>query len=179
MFKSIQQKFKDNVIPKRAELFGVKNIMATPRVSKVVLNARVRRGGNVGEEIVGQTLERITGQKPIMTRARQSISNFKIRAGMVVGAKATLRGRRALDFLDKFINVVLPRVRDFSGLATKGLDGHGNFTVGLPEHIVFPEVASDDMAHLHGLEVTVATTAKNDKDALVLLKALGFPFKNN
>lgn len=177
MFKSIKAKFAKEVLPQRQKLFGVTNVMAVPKIDKVVINARVRRGGNVGEEIVGKTLERITGQKPVFTKARKAISNFKIRQGMVVGAKATLRGGRALDFLDKFINVVLPRVRDFHGLPAQGLDGHGNFTVGLPEHIVFPEVASDDMAHLHGLEVTVATTAKNNKDALVLLKELGFPFK--
>lgn len=177
MYKSIKAKFNKDVLPRREQLFGVKNIMATPRIAKVVINARVRRGGNVGEEIVGKTLEKITGQKPIFTKARQSISNFKIRAGMVVGAKVTLRGARALDFLDKFVNVVLPRVRDFSGLATTGFDGHGNFTIGLREHIVWPEVAGDDMAHLHGLELTIATTAGSDQNGLTLLRALGFPFK--
>lgn len=177
MYKSIKDKFNKDVLPQRAELFGVKNIMATPRIAKVVINARIKRGGNVTEEIVGKTLEKITGQKPIFTKSRQSISNFKIRAGMVVGAKVTLRGERALDFLDKFINVVLPRVRDFSGLPTTGFDGHGNLTIGLREHTVFPEVGGDDMAHLHGLELTIATTAGNDQAGLTLLSALGFPFK--
>lgn len=155
------------------------NIMATPKIVKVVINSRVKRGGNIGEEIVAKTVERVSGQKPVKTKARQSISNFKIREGMVLGVKVTLRGARALDFLDKFVNVVLPRVRDFSGLSPFGLDGHGNFTIGLPEHMVFPEVASDDMAQTHGLEITVATTARNNKDALTLLTELGFPFKKN
>jgi len=157
----------------------VKNIMAAPKIVKVIINSRVKRGSNIGEEIVVKTLERISGQKPVLTKARQSISNFKIREGMVVGAKVTLRGARALDFLDKFVNVVLPRVRDFSGLSPLGLDGHGNFTIGLPEQMVFPEVANDDMAQTHGLEITVATTAKNNKDGLTLLTELGFPFKKN
>lgn len=177
MWQSIKDKYQKNVLPRRAELFGVKNIMATPKIVKVVINGRVKRGGNVGEEVVAKTLERISGQKPVLTKARQSISNFKIREGMVVGAKATLRGARALDFLEKLINVVLPRVRDFSGLSPLGLDGHGNFTIGLSEHMVFPEAASDDMSQMHGLEITVATTARNNKDALTLLKELGFPFK--
>lgn len=179
MWQSIKDKYQKNILPRRAELFGVKNIMAVPKIVKVAINTRVKRGSNIGEEIVAKTLERVSGQKPVLTKARQSISNFKIREGMVVGAKVTLRGARALDFLDKFVNVVLPRVRDFSGLSSLGLDGHGNFTIGLPEHMVFPEVASDDMAQTHGLEITVVTTARNNKDALTLLAELGFPFKKN
>jgi len=177
MFKSIQTIYKEDILPKRAELFGCTNQFAAPRIEKVVLNARVKRGGSVGEEIVVKTLERITGQKPVTTKARLSISNFKIRAGMVVGAKVTLRGKRAHDFLDKFIHVTLPRVRDFSGLPTKSLDAHGNLTIGLPEHIVFPETSGDDMAHLHGLQVCITTTATTKPEAEKLFRALGFPFK--
>ncbi|OGY92051.1 MAG: 50S ribosomal protein L5 [Candidatus Komeilibacteria bacterium RIFCSPLOWO2_02_FULL_48_11] len=177
MWQSIQDKYKKNILPRREELFGVKNIMAAPRIDKVVLNARVKRGGTVNEEVVAKTLERLSGQKAVLTKARQSISNFKIREGLVVGAKVTLRGARALDFLDRLINIVLPRVRDFNGLSPLGFDGHGNYTVGLREHVVFPEAASDDMSQVHGLEITVATTAKNNEKALVLLKELGFPFK--
>ena len=177
MWQSIKDKYQKNVLPRREALFGVKNIMAAPKIVKVVINGRVKRGGTVNEEVVGRTLERISGQKVVLTKARQSISNFKIREGMVVGAKVTLRGTRALDFLDRLVNIVFPRVRDFSGLSTLGFDGHGNYTVGLREQVVFPEVASDDMAQVHGLEITVATTAGNNDKALVLLKELGFPFK--
>ncbi len=136
-----------------------------------------KRGGNVTEEVIMNTLEKITGQKAVITKAKKSISNFKIREGMVVGVQATLRGTRAVDFTDRFINIVLPRVRDFSGLSRRSLDGAGNLTVGLPEHIVFPEVAGDDMTRLHGLQIVFCTTAKNNKDAMTLLSALGFPFK--
>lgn len=177
MFKSIKEKFEKDILPRREELFGVKNIMAAPRIQKVVLNSRIKRGGAVTEEMVVSTLKKITGQQPVITKARLSISNFKIREGMAVGAVATLRGERALTFLDKLINVALPRVRDFSGLSTRGLDGRGNLTIGFNEHTVFPEVAGDDLAHLHGLEATVVTTAKNREQGLALLKELGFPFK--
>ncbi|MDP1709740.1 MAG: 50S ribosomal protein L5, partial [Candidatus Komeilibacteria bacterium] len=179
MWQSIKQKYQEKVLPARAELFGVQNVMAVPRLTKVVLNARLRRGGQVTEEILINTLERITGQKPVVTKAKKSISNFKIRQGMPVGVKVTLRGQRLIDFLDKFINVVLPRVRDFNGLSTKILDGQGNATIGLVEHMVFPEVASDDMTKTHGLEICITTTAKNNKDALTLFRELGFPFKVN
>jgi len=177
MFKTIGTIYKEDVVPKRTELFGVSNVYATPHIEKVVLNARVKRGGNVGEEAILNTLERITGQKPVTTKARLSISNFKIRAGMVVGAKVTLRGKRANDFLDKLIHVTLPRVRDFSGLQTKSIDNNGNLSIGLEEHVVFPETASDDMAHMHGLQICINTTATNKKDAEALFRALGFPFK--
>lgn len=177
MFTSIKEKFEKQVLPRREELFGVENIMAAPRIQKVVLNSRIKHGGNVTEEMVVNTLKKITGQQPVITKARQSISNFKIREGMPVGAVVTLRGGRALTFLDKLINVALPRVRDFSGLSKRGLDNRGNLTVGFGEHTVFPEVAGDDLAHLHGLEVTVVTTAKNREQGLILLQELGFPFK--
>ena len=177
MFTSLATTYRERVLPKREELFGVKNIHATPRIEKVVINARVKRGGAVDEEKVLDTLARITGQKAIATRARLSISNFKIRQGQVVGAKVTLRGKRATDFLDRLINVTLPRVRDFSGLAAKRFDGHGNYTIGFSEHNAFPEVAGDDVSKLHGIEITVVTSAANDQDGKTLLTALGFPFK--
>ena len=177
MVTPMKQRYSEEVLPKRAELFGTANQHATPTIAKVVVNARVRKGGSVDEETVMGTLEKITGQKPISTKARLSISNFKIRQGMVVGAKVTLRSKRAYDFLDRLIHVTIPRIRDFSGLSTASFDGKGNYSIGLPEHIVFPEVAGDDVAHVHGVEITIKTTAGNDKDGLTLLKALGFPFK--
>ena len=119
MFQSISQKFKEKVLPAREKLFGARNIMATPKIEKVALNARIKRGGQVTEEMIVSTMQRITGQKPIVTKAKKSISNFKIREDMPVGVKATLRGSRAVNFLDRLINITLPRVRDFSGLSEK------------------------------------------------------------
>ena len=177
MVTTITTTYRERVLPKREELFGVANVHAAPRIQKVVVNARVKRGSTVPEEQILTTLARITGQKAIPTKSRLSISNFKIREGQVVGAKVTLRGGRAAHFLDRIIHVTLPRVRDFSGLSAKGFDGHGNYTIAFPEHNVFPESAGDDIAKLHGLEVTVVTSAGNDKDGAALLRALGFPFK--
>ncbi|MBI2637130.1 MAG: 50S ribosomal protein L5 [Parcubacteria group bacterium] len=177
MPKPIAARYREDVVPKRESLFGVQNVHATPRIEKVVLNARVPRGGGVGEEKVLSTLAKISGQRAVPTRARLSISNFKIRQGQILGAKVTLRGTRAYDFLDRLINVTFPRARDFSGLSAKGFDGRGNYTVGFGEHNAFPEVAGDDVSQLHGLEVTIATSAPSDRDALTLLTALGFPFK--
>ncbi len=179
MYKSIGTIYKDQVLPKREALFSIKNAHATPKVEKVIINARVKQGGNASEEKVLDTLSKITGQKGIATKARLSISNFKIREGMTVGAKVTLRGKRAIDFLDRLTNVTLPRVRDFNGLSAKAFDGKGNYTIGLNEHNAFPETAADDVAQLHGVEVTIVTTAKDDKDGLTLLKELGFPFKKD
>jgi len=177
MFESIKKKYQEKIIPKREELFGVKNILATPKIEKIVLNTRIKQGQNVDEEFILKTLANISGQKANTTKARKSISNFKIREGMVVGSKVTLRGEKMVSFLDKLINVTLPRVRDFSGLDKKSFDKQGNYTIGLNEHNVFPESANDDVAHLHGIEITVKTTAKDNKQGFTLLKELGFPFK--
>lgn len=176
MFKSITEKFKD-IIKKREELFGISNINAVPRIEKVVINARIKQGSNITEDVILETLSKITGQSAQKRAARMSISNFKIREGNIVGAKVCLRSKRAADFLDKLINVTLARVRDFSGLEKKGFDGKGNYTIGFSEHNAFPEVAGDDVARLHGIEVTIVTTADNNKHGFTLLKELGFPFK--
>lgn len=170
--------YKEKIVPQREQLFGLSNVMAVPRIDKVVINARIKKDGNASEEKVVDSLTKITGQKPVITKARKSISNFKIRQGMAVGAKVTLRGARAIDFLDRLINVTLPRVRDFSGLGEKNLDQDGNLNIGLNEHIVFPETASDDISQMHGLQITVSTTTRDKKQALILLKELGFPFKS-
>jgi len=179
MFKSISEKFKQDILPNRKELFGVDNILETPKISKVVLNCRIKQGSTLPEDVIIDTLSKITGQRPQKAKAKKSISNFKIREGQIVGIKVTLRSKMAFDFLNKLISVTLPRVRDFNGIAKKGFDGHGNYTIGFSEHNVFPEVAGDDVARLHGIEVTIVTTAKNDKDGFTLLSKLGFPFKKN
>jgi len=161
---------------------GLKNLMAVPQVEKVVLNIGIGKATQDKQwiDLATSILARITGQKAVTTKSRKSISNFKVRKGMVVGAKVTLRGEKMYDFLDRLVNVTIPRLRDFFGLdLKKGFDKHGNYTIGFKEHIVFPEIGMDDLDKIHGLELTVVTSAKNDQDTLELLKVLGFPFKKS
>lgn len=178
----LAEKYKKEVKAQLKDELKLDNIMAVPKVDKVVLNIGI--GKAVADkqwlEIATSILERITGQKPLQNKAKKSISNFKIREGMIVGTKVTLRGARMYDFLYKMINSTIPRLRDFYGLdVKKGFDGNGNYTMGFKEHIVFPEIGMDDVEKVHGLEVTVVTSAKNNEQALALLRALGFPFKKS
>ena len=180
MNNKLIDKYKKELRAKLKDELGLKNIMAVPKVEKVVLNIGIGKATQDKQwiELASSILERISGQKPVLTKARKSISNFKLRQGMVVGAKVTLRGQRMYDFLERLINVALPRLRDFYGLdLKKGFDHHGNYTLGFKEHIIFPEIGMDDVERIHGLEVTIATSAKNDQETLALLRALGFPFK--
>jgi len=175
----LREKYIKEVIPEMKKIFGYKNIFAVPRLIKVTIN--VGTGQVLTDDkyldTVKSTLERISGQKPVFTRAKKSISAFKIRQNMIVGAVVTLRGNRMYDFIDKLANVALARVRDFRGLEPKSVDGLGNLTIGFKEHIVFPEIKSDEVERLHGLSVTINTNAKSQKEALSLLNLLGFPFK--
>jgi len=176
----LADKYKKELGNQLKETLGLGNVMAVPKVEKVVLNIGVGKATQDKQwvELATSILGRISGQKPVETKAKKSISNFKVREGQVVGAKVTLRGERMYDFLDKLVNVTLPRLRDFFGLdLKKGFDRNGNYTIGFKEHIVFPEIGMDDVDRTHGLEVTIATSAKNNKEALELLKVLGFPFK--
>lgn len=178
----LADKYKKDLKSQLKETLELKNIMAVPKVEKVVVNIGIGKATADKQwvEIATSILERITGQKAVTTKARKSISNFKVREGMVVGAKVTLRGEKMYDFLDRLVNITFPRLRDFFGLdLKKGFDKHGNYTIGFKEHIVFPEIGMDDVERTHGLEVTIATSAKNDKQTLELLKALGFPFKKS
>lgn len=169
------------VRPQLKKELGVDNDMAVPNFVKVVLNVGLKQGVKDPKFIdsAEKTLTRISGQKPVKTLAKKSISNFKIRQGMVVGMMVTLRGRRMFDFIDKLINVTLPRVRDFRGLAGKGVDVHGNLSIGFREFIAFPEIRPEDTDYMHGLEVAVVTTARNRKKGLALLRAAGFPFRDD
>lgn len=175
----LQEQYLKKVIPVLRERFGYPNAMAVPRLEKVVLNIGLSASQKDPKflESATATLGRITGQKPSPTVAKKSISNFKIRQGMTVGLKVTLRGGRMYDFVDKLINVTLPRVRDFRGLSPGALDQRGNLSIGFLESIAFPEVRPEEVERLHGLEVAVVTTAKNREEGLALLKALGFPFR--
>lgn len=174
----ISEKYKKEVLPALKKEFGYKNDMAVPKIEKVVINVGTGHGlkDSKFNEAVEDTLRRITGQQPVKTIAKKSISNFKIREGLVVGMMTTLRGKKMDDFIDKLINITLPRVRDFRGLSPKSVDPKGNLNLGFKEHISFPEIKSDEIEKIHGLQVTFVTTAKNREEGLELLRLLGFPF---
>src|SRR3989344_6392501 len=176
----IKEKYQKTVQPSMKEKFGYKNNMAVPKIEKVIINVGTGPGLKDAKfnEVVEATLRRITGQKPVKTVAKKSISNFKIREGLVVGMMVTLRGSRMYDFLDKLINVTLPRVRDFRGLSPKSVDPRGNLNIGFREHIAFPEIKSDEVEKIHGLQVSIVTTAKNKQESLALLKLFCFSFRN-
>ena len=156
-----------------------KNVMALPRIEKVVVNMGIGSlvtGGQKDYSLFEKHLTLITGQKPVLSRSRNSISNFKLREGQPVGLTVTLRGKRMYDFLEKFINVVLPRVRDFQGLKPKSVDRDGNFNLGLKEQTLFPEIVQDDIVKTHGIQITVVTRTTSPEDSLLLLQNIGFPF---
>jgi large subunit ribosomal protein L5 len=173
------KKYKEEVIPKLKEDLGITNIMAVPKLEKVVLNVGINsRNTDSGLlENVESTLQRITGQKPIRTKSKKAISAFKVKENMVVGVVVTLRGQRMYDFLDKLVNISLPRIRDFRGISDKCVDKQGNLTIGLKEHIVFPEIKPDEIDRIHGLQVTVTTNAGTKDRGLTMFRLLGFPFQ--
>lgn len=178
---NLKQKYIKEVIPAMREKFGYKNDLAIPKIEKVVVNVGLSRAITEKDpkyiDLVKDSLNKITGQKPVETLARKSISGFKIRQGLIVGLMVTLRGNRMYDFLDKLINVALPRTRDFRGLSIKSVDKFGNLSIGIREHLVFPEIRPEDVQKVHGLEITITTTAKSQEKGLELFKLLGFPFR--
>jgi len=180
MPKDLKTIFKEEIAPKLKEELKLKNVNAVPKVTKITLNVGLgtylQKNGKDYSHVV-ESMTKITGQKPVLTKARKSISNFKIREEQIIGVKVTLRGSRMYDFLSKLVNITLPRVRDFRGIPPKAFDEKGNYTLGLKEHIVFPEINPDDVLHLHGVQMTISTTARNKKEGLALLKAYNFPFK--
>ncbi|PIS05414.1 MAG: 50S ribosomal protein L5 [Candidatus Buchananbacteria bacterium CG10_big_fil_rev_8_21_14_0_10_42_9] len=173
-----QEKFKTQVAPALMKDLNLSNAMSVPKINKIVLNVGLGKGLTDPKynEVVEQTLLRITGQKPIFTKAKKAISNFKIKEGNIVGAKVTLRGPRMYDFLDKLINSALPRVRDFRGISKKLVDEHGNLSLGLKEHIAFPEIRSDEVEKIHGMQITIDTSAQTHNQGVSLLEHFGFPF---
>ncbi len=170
--------YKKVVVPALEKEFGYTNAHAVPRIEKIVLTVGLSAKNKDQKlaESVEESLRRITGQRPIKTLAKKSLSNFKIRKGMTVGMQVTLRGQRMFDFLEKFIHLTLPRVRDFRGLAKATVDARGNLSVGFREHVAFPEISPDEIERVHGLGVTIVTTAKTRKEGTSLLQQLGFPF---
>lgn len=175
----LQQQYESEVRSWLQENLKITSTMAVPRIEKVVINAGLGKSIHDSSYIDSavEVISKITGQQPVKTLAKKSISNFKIREGMVVGAKVTLRGEVMYAFLDKLINVALPRVRDFRGISRTSFDGCGNYSLGFKEHIVFPEVSPDDVEQLVGMEMNVVTTATTDQQAFALLEKLGFPFE--
>lgn len=179
--KRLQVKFKEEVAPAMRAKFAYANVMQIPKVTQVVLNVGVGRHHKDQAYIdnVVNSLTRITGQKPVRTKARKSISAFKIREGLVIGVKVSLRGQRMWDFMEKLVNVSFPRIRDFRGISAKHVDRQGNMTVGFKEHINFPEIQADDIDNVHGLEICFSTTATKREEGVELFRLLGFPFKQD
>lgn len=176
----LYQKYLAETRPRLMTQQGYKNISMVPRITKIVLNIGAGEAKDNPKAIDNavSTLETITGQHPVVTLARKSVSNFKIRAGMKNGCMVTLRGHRMWHFLDKLLNIVLPRVRDFQGVSVKNFDGQGNYNLGMKDQLVFPEIVFDEIAYLKGLQITIVTTAKDNAEAAHLLADLGMPFND-
>ena len=174
-------RYKEIVAPELQKKFGYKNVNQIPRLEKVVLNmglGDVKDNAKAFQQAV-EEMTQIAGQKPIITRARKSVANFKVREGMNVGCKVTLRGPRMYDFLDKLMNVVLPRVRDFKGVPTKSFDGRGSYAMGVKEQLIFPEITYEQVEKVRGMDICIVTTAKSDEEAKELLALMGMPFARN
>ena len=176
----LREIYKKEIVPALIKQFGYKSVMEVPRVSKVVLNMGV--GEAVGDkkllENAAADMQKLSGQKPVITKARKAIANFKIREGYPIGCMVTLRESRMYEFLDRLISVALPRVRDFRGVSGRSFDGRGNFNMGVKEQIIFPEIEYDKVDAMRGMNITITTTAKTDAEAKALLAAFHFPFKN-
>lgn len=176
----LRKKYADEVAPKLREQFGYKSVMQLPRLDKIVINMGTGSKEKTGDKHLENSVRDMTlisGQKPIITRAKKAVSNFKIRENMEVGCKVTLRGDRMYHFFDKLATVVLPRIRDFQGLNANSFDGRGNYALGLKEQLVFPEIPYDTFDRIRGMDIIICTTAKNDEEARVFLKAMGLPLR--
>ena len=175
----LKTKYNDEVKQLMQDKFQYKNVMEIPKFEKIVVNMGVGEAATDSKAIDGavRDLRVITGQQPMVTRARKSIASFRLRAGMPIGAKVTLRGERMWEFFDRLTSVAIPRIRDFRGISAKSFDGRGNFSMGVTEQLIFPEVDFDSVDHTRGMDITIVTTAKTDEEAKALLDAFGFPFK--
>jgi large subunit ribosomal protein L5 len=174
----LREKYREEIIPAIMAQFSYKNIMAVPKIEKIVVNIGVGEAIQNAKllDVVAEELALITGQKPVVRRARKAIAAFKLRKGMLIGAMVTLRGERMFEFLDRLMNIALPRVRDFRGVSPRSLDGHGNYTIGLKDQLIFPEVDLGKTDRIHGMNISIVTTAKTDEEARFLLAQLGMPF---
>ena len=175
----MQERYQQEVVPALQNAFNYKNVMEVPHIEKVVVNIGLGEamGNSKALDAAITDMTTITGQKPIQTKARKSIANFKLREGVIIGVKVTLRGERMWAFIDRLVNVALPRVRDFRGVSPDAFDGRGNYTLGLRDQLIFPEIEYDKIDKLRGMEITIVTTAKNDEHSRAMLKFLGMPFR--
>jgi len=176
----LHQHTKEKVVPELVTKFGYKSVMEVPRISKITLNMGVGKSTQ-DKKILDNAvadLTKITGQKPVVTKAKKSIANFKVRAGFPIGCMVTLRGQRMYEFLDRLVSIAIPRIRDFRGLSNRSFDGRGNYSLGVREQIIFPEIEYDKIDTLRGLNISITTTAKTDDEARALLAAFRFPFKS-
>ena len=175
----LRKHYENHVRPKLTEIFGFENPMQVPRLEKIVINTGLGAAKDDPKllESAVKELSRISGQRPVVTRARKSISNFNLRDGVPVGVRVTMRGTRMYEFLDRFISTAIPRVRDFRGYNSRAFDGRGNYTVGVREQMIFPEIEYDEIVRIHGMNVTFVTTTDKDDEALVLLREMGMPFR--
>ena len=175
----LQQQYKDQIVPDLMGKFGFKSVMQVPRISKVTLNMGVSEAvadKKVMDHAVGD-MTKIAGQKPVVTKSKKAIAGFKIREGYPIGCMVTLRGERMYEFIDRFVTIALPRVRDFRGISGRSFDGRGNYNIGVKEQIIFPEIEYDKIDAIRGMNISITTTAKNDEEARALLGAFRFPFK--
>ena len=176
-----KEKYTQEVIPAIKEQFGFQSIMRVPKLKKICLNQGLGKFGIADKKLIDVGVNEMTliaGQKAVSTKSKKDVSNFKLRRGMPIGVRVTLRGDKMYEFLDRLISVSIPRIRDFRGISDKGFDGRGNYTLGVPEQIIFPEIEIDKVAKINGMDITFVTTARNDKECFALLKQFGLPFKN-
>ena len=175
----LKEKYKSEIAPALAKEFGIKNPMAIPKIEKVVINMGLGEASSNAKllDVAAEELKAITGQKPVVTKAKKSIAAFKLRQGMSIGTMVTLRGERMFEFLDRLISVALPRVRDYRGISGKAFDGRGNYTLGIREQLIFPEIDFNKVDKTRGMNISIVTTARNDDEARSLLKGLGMPFR--
>lgn len=181
MAQRLKAVYKDEIVPTLLEEFKYDNVMQVPKVTKIVINVGVGEAldNSRALDATVEDITKITGQQPIITRAKKSVANFKLREGRGIGVKVTLRGERMWAFLDQLVNLALPRTRDFRGISTNSFDGRGNYTLGLRDQLIFPIIEYDKIDKLRGMEISVVTTAQTDEEGRRLLKLLGFPFKDN
>jgi large subunit ribosomal protein L5 len=175
----LEKIYRDKIVPELKQSLGLANVMEVPKISKITVNMGVGEAvadKKIMDNAVGD-LTKITGQKPLVTRARKSVATFKVRDGLAIGAKVTLRGARMYEFLDRLVNIAMPRIRDFRGVSARSFDGRGNYNFGVKEQIIFPEIAYDQIDAIRGMDITITTTAKDDKSGRALLEAFNFPFR--
>lgn len=181
MAPRLKERYRSEAVPRLREQFQYRNLMQVPRLEKVVINARVSSTAVQDARAVDKVVEELTiiaGQRPVVTRARRSIATFKLRQGMPVGVKVTLRGIRMYEFLDKLFSIALPRIKDFKGISDRAFDGRGNLNLGIKEQLIFPEIEYDKVDKIRGMDVTVVTTARTDEEARALLRSLGLPLRD-